>query len=244
MLLFGHAAVTLGASILAVGVLRTVRGTSAPRGGGSEPPSPSYRTGFTVGRVLDPVRSWLTALGEFLDLRLLLIGSLLPDIIDKPLGQVLLRDEVGTGRAFSHTLLFFILVGSLALLMYRRYSRTWLLALAIGTGMHLVLDSMWVSPQTLFWPAYGLAFERIDLSGWAQRLWSGFVTNPAVYLPEIVGLIVAAWLLRVLFRQSSLGVFLWHGKASNQIGGSTAATVGVGAGESSGIPDWKEDPIR
>ncbi len=213
-MLFGHAGVTLGAFILAVGVARTARRTSAPSDGGVEPPSPSYRSGFTTGHMLDRVRSWLTALGEFLDIRLVLIGSLLPDIIDKPLGQVLLREELGNGRIFSHTLLFFIIVGSLALLVYRRYSRTWLLALAMGTGAHLVLDSMWGSLRTLFWPAYGWTFDKVDLSDWVERLWDGLITKPGVYVPEIIGLIVAVWFVWNLLHRGRLWAFIRHGQVS------------------------------
>ena len=63
-------------------------------------------------------------------------------------------------------------------------------ALVLGTGGHLVLDSMWLTPRTLLWPAYGLAFERVDLTNWAQGLLHGLVTSPAVYVPEIIRAIV------------------------------------------------------
>ncbi len=216
MLLFGHVGVTLGAAVLATGVVTAVRKASAARDVGRDSPLPTMEAGSTVGRWLGPVHSWLTALGEFLDIRLVLLGSLLPDIIDKPLGQVLFRQTLGNGRVFSHTLLFLFLTGASGLFLYRRSSRTWLLALALGTGAHLVLDSMWRAPRTLLWPAYGLAFEKMDveLGQWLQDLWDGLVTNPAVYVPEIIGLIVMAWFLWSLFGQGKLGVFIRRGRVS------------------------------
>ena len=40
------------------------------------------------------------------DLRVLAVDSVLPDILDKPIGLMIFRDERGTGRIFCHTLLF------------------------------------------------------------------------------------------------------------------------------------------
>lgn len=107
--------------------------------------------------------SWFTSLGNSIDMRLLLVGSLLPDIIDKPVGMFFFRDSLSNGRIFCHTLLFLILVTVAGLYFYRRYSKTWLLAFSFGTLTHLVFDQMWRTPQTLFWPLFGLPFERADI---------------------------------------------------------------------------------
>jgi len=64
MLIFGHAGITLGATALLNGAL-----------------TKSYSL-CAGGRA-----SWLASLGNRIDIRLLLLGSLLPDIIDKPAGQ-------------------------------------------------------------------------------------------------------------------------------------------------------------
>lgn len=185
-------------------------------GDGSEPPSCSLFSKAAIGHWLYRLRSWLTALGETFDVRFILVGSLLPDIIDKPLGQVLLREILNNGRIFSHTLVFLAVVGASGLFVYRRYSRTWLLALTLGTGAHLVLDSMWRTPQTLLWPAYGLAFDKGDmnLSQWTQGMMNGLFTNPAVNVPEIIGLIVMAWFLWDLLRQGKLWIFIRRGRIS------------------------------
>ncbi|HCJ79622.1 MAG TPA: metal-dependent hydrolase, partial [Desulfotomaculum sp.] len=55
-----------------------------------------------------------------LDYRLAFLGSILPDIIDKPLGLILLRYNLGDGRAFAHTLIFPILLFIIGLYITRR----------------------------------------------------------------------------------------------------------------------------
>ena len=52
-----------------------------------------------------------------IDYKLIIIGSLLPDIIDKPVGMILLPLE--NGRVFGHTLLF-VLILLLIGLKYRK----------------------------------------------------------------------------------------------------------------------------
>jgi hypothetical protein len=83
------------------------------------------------------------------------IGSILPDLIDKPLGHIILAGTVDYGRIYAHTGLFLlalIVVG----LAYRKWKGSWLLAvLALGMMSHLLLDSMWELPVTLFYPALG-----------------------------------------------------------------------------------------
>ena len=84
MLVLGHAGITLGAATLVAGALKSSHSSQ-------------------VGGI-----SWFILLGRYIDIRLLLVGSLLPDIIDKPIGQYFLVETFSNGRIFSHTLLFSI----------------------------------------------------------------------------------------------------------------------------------------
>jgi hypothetical membrane protein len=128
-----------------------------------------------------------------------LVGSLLPDIIDKPVGMLLFRNFFSNGRIFSHTLLFLAILTVAAVYLYRKKGQTWLVALSFGTFIHLILDGMWLAPRTLLWPVYGWAFERIDLSHWPQDWLYDLMTNPGVYIPEITGatvlIIFMIWLV-------------------------------------------------
>jgi inner membrane protein len=134
--------------------------------------------------------SWLRSLVTRIDYRLVLVGSLLPDIIDKPIGTLLFRNFFSNGRIFSHTLLFLAILTVAAVYLYRKKGQTWLVALSFGTFIHLILDGMWLAPRTLLWPVYGWAFERVDLSHWPQDMLYALMTNPGVYIPEITGAII------------------------------------------------------
>lgn len=118
------------------------------------------------------------------DLAFLAIGSMLPDIIDKPLGTILFGTP-SMGRIFAHTMLFLLVLAALAL--YLRDLR--LASLCGGVIIHLGLDSMWNSPAILFWPLLGnfpIADHMSPLS-YLEMLMSG-LRNPGILIPECLGL--------------------------------------------------------
>ncbi|WOX56486.1 metal-dependent hydrolase [Methanoculleus palmolei] len=83
------------------------------------------------------------------------LGGVLPDLIDKPLGHIVLAETVGYGRIYCHGLTVLSLVALAGLLIYRYRKRIGLLALAAGMASHQVLDSMWRHPVEWFWPFLG-----------------------------------------------------------------------------------------
>jgi len=147
-----------------------------------------------------------------MDTRLLLVGALLPDIIDKPVGLFFLRDIFGHGRLFSHTLLFFALFALAGLYLYLRHNRGWMLVLAFGTFTHLLLDQMWLTPTTLFWPFSGFAFEKGDPAGWVPGILHALLTNPEVYVPELVGAAILLWFGLTLVRRRKVSAFIRYGQ--------------------------------
>ena len=200
MLVLGHAGIALGAATLLSRFMPERAPQEQPAGSLEGHPSGGARLG-----------SWFGSLGRRADIRLVLLGSLLPDIIDKPLGQVLFRESLSSGRIFAHSLLFFLLVTAAGLYAQRRTGSTGLLALAFGVLVHITSDQMWLMPVTLFWPLLG-PFGRQVLSEWAGDIWYALLHDPAVYVPEIAGglvLIAFAW---VLLHGSAVGSFLRTGR--------------------------------
>lgn len=118
------------------------------------------------------------------DLAYLALGSMLLDIIDKPLG-VLAFGTAEQGRTFSHTLLFLIVL--LALAFNLKDIR--LASVSVGILAHLVLDSMWESPVILFWPLLGNFPPAQDLGilDYFQTLLYN-LKNPVIWVPEALGL--------------------------------------------------------
>lgn len=118
------------------------------------------------------------------NLAFLALGSMLPDIIDKPLGLIIFGSP-SMGRTIAHTLLFLLLLVALA--SYSRDIR--LSSLTWGVLIHLSLDFMWNSPTTLLWPLMG-PFPMapiIDTLSYLEMLLFG-LKNPGIAIPEIAGL--------------------------------------------------------
>ena len=184
MLLFGHAGITLGVSAVIAYAADEKRKESG----------------------------WFVSLSRHIDIRWLVIGSLLPDIIDKPIGLYLFKDTFDNGRIFSHTLLFLILISAVGFLLWKRYHWAWMLSLAAGTLMHLVLDESWWAPGTLFWPLFGLDFPRIELTDYLRNLFEALFLVPKTTVSELIGLIIVIWFGLVLIRRKKVGNFLKYGQ--------------------------------
>ena len=110
------------------------------------------------------------------------IGEVLPDLLDKPLSQIMLLIGMhNPGRAYTHTLLFaaiLIMVGMIVL--YKNRQKILLFCIGIGVFFHQLGDSMWNAPVSWFWPFYGTLppFDDIytlildgDLSSLYLDLW-------------------------------------------------------------------------
>lgn len=201
MLFFGHIGAAVGAvwatnQILAARERRLVKDEAADKG--AVPPAASFSR-----KVLAFTRQ--------VDYRLVLVASMLPDIIDKPLGQVFFREVFSYGRIFAHTLLFSILITAGGFYLYRTRSRTWLLTLAAGAFVHIITDEIWRVPRTLFWPLLGFGFDRINLDGWIVNLfrWLG---TPQVFIPEVVGLAILTFLGVRALRKKTVFAFLKRGR--------------------------------
>ena len=115
------------------------------------------------------------------DLAFLVLGSMLPDIIDKPLGLIAFGSP-NMGRTFAHTLLFLLLL--VALSFYSRDIR--LNSMSWGVLAHLTLDSMWNSPVTLLWPLLGNFPEalHLDTLSYLGAIFSN-LSDPGILVPEL-----------------------------------------------------------
>jgi membrane-bound metal-dependent hydrolase YbcI (DUF457 family) len=136
----------------------------------------------------------------------LLFGTILPDLIDKPLYYSLsalthhhgaaLGIVAGT-RSFGHTILF---AAALAALGRARRSPA-LLAVALGCGTHILLDVITdivlrapgFSMQAFLWPLMGWQFPVYHYRGWHDHLLH--VREPFLLACEIVGatLLLVEW---------------------------------------------------
>lgn len=142
-----------------------------------------------------------------IDYRMVIIGSMLPDIIDKPLFLIFGNNGFVDGRGFTHSLLFQLVLMTGGLLL----RKSWLLLLAFAGLMHLALDSIWHLPVTLFWPFLGWFTPR-DSAGWLSNIWENLISNPEVYVPEIIGLLIVVWFGYRIIRGKGIMAFLKRGR--------------------------------
>lgn len=189
-------------------------------------------------------RRWL---GDFrLDYRLLLVASLLPDLVDKPLSVAF---GIG-GRSIAHTLLVVLALTLLFVLVRRPFPPpdrrvAWaaaLLAVTIGSGTHLLLDRMWTQPEVLLWPFLGLTFPLDSFDPF--RILEGY-RDPYVLLGDIVGaaaLGALAWRYG-MFRLANLLRFGREGHLARREAPATRwPTSRAGPGERSGGPSDPRTP--
>lgn len=127
--------------------------------------------------------------------RAFFLGTLLPDLIDKPLFYLPFwitgrRSELLSGtHLFAHTGLF-LLVLLVAALVTRSLP---LRALAIGVTTHFILDFVGLSMdlRTLLWPAFGWHFPAYPFRNLGQHL--STVLNPVTLTGELVGAAILWW---------------------------------------------------
>ena len=216
MLLFAHVGIALAAGILLdKSLIRSepfssclIYQAKSPNklGNYSAPDCPS-------GKRTSP----LTSVKNRLDYRFLLIGSLLPDLIDKPIGDVFFYQTFQNGRIFAHTLCFTIFLAILGAYVYKRWKKPWFLILSFGSAIHLILDKMWLNPRTLLWPIYGWSFAKTDpvnFFEWLPEMFRALVTNASVYVPEIIGFGILAWFAAKFIRTGNVNAFIRNGLAS------------------------------
>lgn len=112
------------------------------------------------------VAVWIVFRDPRFDYRLLVVGSVLPAPVDAVLGAFFGGARVLHSLAFS--------VGLLAVLMLatagRRPIRKTLLALPVGTLLHLVFTGAWTNTRVFWWPAGGFGFgdavHPVAARGW------------------------------------------------------------------------------
>jgi len=156
-----------------------------------------------------------------IDYRVVLLGAILPDLIDKPIGRIFFEDRFQTSRLFGHTFLFVVVsLLSIQLILRGESARRWFI-LPIGCLLHLVLDGLWSDPVTLFWPLFGSTFPPHPTQDYWLEVLRRPLEHPWVLVQEMFGLgvlLYIAWAYG-LFDRSRLGAFVRSGKLEDVKGG-------------------------
>ncbi len=123
------------------------------------------------------------------DVRFLLFGAVLPDLIDLPPGSL----SFGTGELWAHSLVAPSVIMTLILLSTRRgrRRRAWM-ALGVGWLLHLLLDGMWTDQEVFLWPLFG-EIPGGEMPFWPAA-WERALSDPWRWVKEAVGVGYLAWL--------------------------------------------------
>jgi membrane-bound metal-dependent hydrolase YbcI (DUF457 family) len=124
---------------------------------------------------------WQVFRDPAVDYRLVMLGAVLPDLVDGPLG----------GARFLHTLLasVVLLLAVMLVTRRRRALRRRLLAIPIGTFLHLLLDAMWARSKVFWWPFLGRHLGGRGLPSFERPL-------GLLIIEEVAGLVLLIWLVR------------------------------------------------
>ncbi len=124
---------------------------------------------------------------ERMDLRFLVVGAVVADLVDTPTGLVWF-ERLGAVRLGMHSLLAAALVMAGVLVATRRGRprKRWM-PVAVGMLLHLFLDAMWHQPATLWWPLLGIEFSASGAASVTEYI-SGVVGDWRVWLGEVAGL--------------------------------------------------------
>lgn len=127
------------------------------------------------------------------DYRIVAVASLLPDLIDKPIGRILFKSRYESGRIYAHTLILNLALFSLLFFMRGRGKRTFVLV-PISSLLHIAEDGVFSSPKLFWWPLFGTRFPR-DSQGGGMLSFLNPLNNPTVLVKEAIGLAAIMWLL-------------------------------------------------
>jgi hypothetical protein len=117
-------------------------------------------------------------------------GSILPDLIDKPLG-LLFPSVLSGGRTVFHTFVIIIVV-LLCILIFFRSTLRWLGAgVACALLLHQLFDEMWTLPANWFFPLFGpfkghMIPDYIGFYFWYE------ITNPFEWIFMVGSLVILA----------------------------------------------------
>jgi hypothetical protein len=123
---------------------------------------------------------WLIFRDPAFDYRLVIVGALLPDVVDAAFG----------GAALLHSVLggILLLVVVMVVTIGRRSLRRHLIALPIGTFLHLVFDGAFTTSQAFWWPLAGGSLAEHPLPVASRGWWN--------LLLEAIGLVILVWAWR------------------------------------------------
>ncbi|MFT7646354.1 MAG: hypothetical protein ACI8Y4_001088 [Candidatus Poriferisodalaceae bacterium] len=127
------------------------------------------------------VAMWFTFRDPAIDHRLIVVGALLPDLVDAVTGSMWIAHTV-----FAPTATLFIVMGATG---GRRQARRRYLAVPIGMFFHLVFDGAFQTTSVFWWPVNGSGFGDVAIPAFERPI-------ALTVVMEVVGALCLMWAWR------------------------------------------------
>lgn len=132
---------------------------------------------------------------EDADYRLVALGAVAPDLLDKPLSWAYFHKTYKSGRFFAHTFLAHSL-----LFFYTLWKAPHYLVYALSFNSHALTDGMWNYQKTWYWPSQGWGFSG-KRQGNEKRLgillsyWYAITKPRTIFDWDVWGVVVFVWFI-------------------------------------------------
>lgn len=126
-----------------------------------------------------------------IDYRFILLGAILPDLVDGILGLFLF--EGPSGRWVAHSIVAVIVVSVAIIVGLRGERRLSVFGLGVGWLVHLVADGMWAAPETFLWPAFGTSFSDAPAEPYAWDVLLDPLSHLSTWAGELAGAAILVW---------------------------------------------------
>ena len=126
-----------------------------------------------------------------IDYRFILLGAVLPDLVDGVLGLFLFDGPAG--RWAAHSILAVVVVSVAIIVGLKGERRLSVFGIGVGWLIHLVADGMWEAPETFFWPAFGNRFSTSPAEPYSWDVLLDPLSHLSTWGAELAGLAILAW---------------------------------------------------
>lgn len=165
-----------------------------------------------------------------IDYRLMFLGSILPDVLDKTIIFVRSNGTFKSGRLFGHTFIFTLILFIIGQLLWKKKKSIGVLVISAGCVIHQLLDSMWNYLDIYFWPIYGFPLSKgnISFKVWLQysinvfnkenpelsflSLKERLISNPVISFSEVIGFIIILVFVIKLVKFKQINRFVKSGQ--------------------------------
>lgn len=163
---------------------------------------------------------------NFIDYRMVVVGSILPDIIDKPIVEIVYGLQNHEGHFIAHSFIFSTLLIMLGIVIFRKRKNKSILLLGICSLIHQIFDKIMLLPNIFFLPKVNsVHFAILDRLEFLHIIMKPiyrvfpylrgiimYFEKPYVFISEMMGFIIIVYFAYKLYKNKEYESFLKCGR--------------------------------